>query len=75
MASREQQDPQQVQERDVNTAVKPTNQDDAWHMARRSVINAASATTSEKYAEVPRAVQSIPWKKKMNGNKSLASKA
>ena len=55
------------------TAVKPTNQGDAQHMAR-SVINVASSTSSEKYAEVPRAAQSIPWKKKLNKNRSLTSK-
>ena len=56
-----------------NTAVKPTNSDDAQHMAR-SVINVASSTTSEMCVKVPRAAQSIPWKKKPNRNKSLALK-
>ena len=49
MASREKQDPQQqwqVQE-DVNTAVKPTNKDDAGHMAR-SVMNVASSMTLDE---------------------------
>ena len=53
--------------------VKPTNCDDAQHMAR-TVINAASSTTSEKYAKFPRAAWSTPWKKKMIENKSLGTK-
>ena len=57
---------------DVNTADKNTIQDDAQCMAR-DVTNVASST-SKKYAEVPGAVWSIPLKRKLYTNKSLASK-
>ena len=40
----------------------------------RGVTNAASSTTSKKYAEVPGAAELIPLKSKLCTNKSLASK-
>ena len=40
----------------------------------RGVTNVARSTTLKQYAEVPRAVQSIPLKRKLYTNKCLVSK-
>ena len=68
-------DPQQIHSagEDVNTVDKNTNEDDTWCMVSH-VTNVASSTILKTYAEVPGAAQSIPYKRNLYINKSLALK-
>ena len=69
-------DPQQTHspcEDDVNTVDKNTDQDDAQCM-ETGVTNVASSAILKIYAGVPGAACSIPLKRKLHTNKSLALK-
>ena len=60
-------------EKDVYTAGRKTNRDDAQHI-ERDVVKVASSTILKMYTGVPGAVHSTTLKRKLYMNENLASK-
>ena len=75
MSDTQTKNPQQTHSpcKDVNTADRNTNQDDAQHM-ERDMKNVANSTILKMFAGVPGAAQSPSLKRKLYTNKSLALK-